>query len=334
MTKTILGTIATLALLSTSAMSAERNSSLDKMMYTINPAVSVSGPVYRDQSDAATKNAYGTELVRLILKEADRQASQYREAGDMKAYYAVLTMALTVPMQEGLYIQYRGVDGDVCNSAANSGELVKKGSETNYNIFNQYFKTSETPFFPNCEDLKTNKLTQIIRGGDGSDLSIMQVSIRWHFDDFLALKKYESVEETLQYGISHLMKGFNPVYRNITAYECLTSGKKGGLFGKKKKAQKELSYTDLIRGVWAGQYNSGSISKTCRFADSSSPYKGHDKGFERNLNKVLAFNGVLSVDMVGDFKLDSDVAAAFKEVVTNVQTGSNNNTALNALLSK
>lgn len=334
MTKTIMGTFATFALLSTSAMSADRNSSLDRMMYTINPAVKVSGPVYRDQSDAATKNAYGTELVRLILKEADRQAVKYREAGDMKAYYAVLTMALTVPMQEGLYIQYRGVEGDVCNANANSGELVKKGSATNYDIFNQYFKTSETPFFPNCEDINTNKLTQIIRGGDGSDLSIMQVSIRWHFDDFLAQKKYESVEQTLQYGISHLMKGFNPVYRNITDYECLAGGKKGGLFGKKKKAQEELSYTDLIRGVWAGQYNSGSISKTCRFADSSSPYKGHDKGFERNLNKVLAFNGVLSVDMVGDFKLDSDVAAAFKEVVTNVQNGTNNNSALNAVLSK
>ena len=334
MTKTILGTITALALLSTSAMSADRNTSLDRMMYTINPAVSVSGPVYRDQSDAATKNVYGTELVRLILKEADRQATQYREAGDMKAYYAVLTMALTVPMQEGLYIQYRGVDADVCNSAANSGDLLKKGNATTYGIFNQYFKTAETPFFPNCEDINTNKLTQIIRGGDGSDLSIMQVSIRWHFDDFLALKKYESVEQTLQYGISHLMKGFNPVYRNISAYDCLSTGKKSGLFGKKAKALKELSYTDLIRGVWAGQYNSGSITKTCRFADPNSPYKNHDKGFERNLNKILAFNGVLAVDMVGNFKLDSDVAAAFKEVVGNVQNGTNNNTALKAVLSK
>ena len=330
MTKTILGTIATLAVLSTSAMSAERNTSLDRMMYTINPAVKVSGPVYRDQSDAATKNKYGSELVRLILKEADRQAAAYKEAGDMKAYYAVLTMALTVPLQEGLYIQYRGVEGDVCREDANNGELVRKGSSTNYDIFNQYFKTPELPFFPNCEDIKTNKVTQIIRGGDGSDLSIMQVSIRWHFDDFLALKKYESVEETLQYGISHLMKGFNPVYRNITDYKCLAEGK-GGLF-KKKKAQKALSYTDLIRGVWAGQYNSGSITKTCRFADSSSPYKKHDIGFERNLNKVLAFNGTLSVDMVGDFKLDSDVASAFKEVVTNLQAGTNNRTALDALL--
>jgi hypothetical protein len=36
--------------------------------------------------------------------------------------------------------------------------------------------------------------------------------------------------------------------------------------------------------------------------------------------------------MVGDFKLDSDVASAFKEVVTNLQAGTNNRTALDALL--
>ena len=329
MKKTILGTIATLTVLTTTAISAERNTALDKMMYTINPSVSVSGPVYRDQSDVATKNKYGTELVRLILKEADRQAASYKEAGDMQAYYSILTLALTVPLQEGLYIQYRGVEGDVCRSDVNNGELLKSGSSTTYDIFNQYFKTSVTPFFPNCEDIYTNNLIQIIRGGDGSDLSVMQVSIRWHFDDFLALKKYESVEQTLQYGISHLMKGFNPVYRNITDYKCLSSGG-WGIFKKKKP----LSYIDLIRGVWAGQYNSGSITKTCRFADSSSPFKGHDKGFEKNLNKILAFNGTLAVDMVGDFQLDNDVASAFKEVVANLQNATNNRNALDALLKK
>ena len=124
------------------------------------------------------------------------------------------------------------------------------------------------------------------------------------------------------------MKGFNPVYRNISDYKCLSSGGGWGIFKKKKP----LNYIDIIRGVWAGQYNSGSITKTCRFTDSSSPFKGHDKGFERNLNKILAFNGTLAVDMVGDFKLDNDVAAAFKEVVSNLQNATNNRRALDVLL--
>ena len=326
MTTKLLGTIAGLSLLATNAFSAEpsRNKALDKMMYTINPEVTLGGPVFSDQSDAATKSKYGSDLVRLILKEAHSQASKYLEAGDTQAYYAALTLALTVPMQEGLYIQYRSVEGDVCNTDANSGELVKKSGETNYNLFNQYFKTSVKPFFPNCEAIKTKKVTQIIRGGDGTDLSLMQVSIRWHFDDFLANRKFESVEQTLQYGIRHLMKGFNPVYRNVADYKCIGES---GLFKKKK-----VNYINLIRGVWAGQYNSGSISKTCRFDDSASPYKHHDKGFAKNLDKVLGFNGTLSVDMVGDFKLDSDVAAAFTEVVTNLQNNTNNKIALDKIL--
>lgn len=329
MTTKFLGAIAALSLLSTSAFSAEaapRNKALDKMMYTINPEIALSGPVYRDQGDAASKNKYASELVRMILKEAHKQGAKYLEAGDTQAYYAILTMALTVPMQEGLYIQYRGLEGapEACREEVNNGELVKKAGETNYNLFNQYFKTAEKPFLPNCDTLKTDKFTQIIRGGDGTDLSIMQVSIRWHFDDFLANKKYESVQSTLEYGIGHLMKGFNPVYRNVADYKCIAES---GLFKKKK-----VSYTNLIRGVWAGQYNSGSISKTCRFDDSSSPYKHHDKGFEKNLNKILDFKGTLAVDMVAEFKLDKEVADAVIEVTDNLKSATNNRTALDKLL--
>lgn len=327
-TTKLLGTCAAVALMTTSLLAAEptRNKALDRMMYTINPEIAVTGPVYSDQSDAATKSKYGSDLVRLILKEAHAQAKSYLEAGDTQAYYAALTLALTVPMQEGLYIQYRSVEGsDVCKEEANNGELVKKSSEMNYSLFTQYFKAAEKPFFPNCDVIKSNKVTQIIRGGDGTDLSIMQVSIRWHFADFLANKKYESVQATLQYGIDHLMKGFNPVYRNLDNYKCIAES--GGLFKKKK-----ISYVNLVRGIWAGQYNSGSITKTCRFDDSSSPYKHHDKGFAKNLDKVMSFTGVLSVDMVGDLKLDSAVAAAFSEVVNNLKNNTNNKTALDQIL--
>ena len=318
---------AVFALTATSLFASDlsRNKSLDRMMYTINPEIALTGPVFSDQSDAAAKSKYASELVRLILKEADSQARSYLDAGDTQAYYAALAMALTVPMQEGLYVQYRSVQGyDICNADANSGDLVKKAGEKNYSIFNQYFKTAQKPFFPNCSEIRTNKITQIIRGGDGTDLSIMQVSIRWHFDDFLANKKYESVPSTLAYGITHLMKGFNPVYRNVDEYKCIAES---GLFKKRK-----INYINLIRGIWAGQYNSGSITKTCRFADPNSPFKGHDKGFAKNLEKVLAFNGTLSVDMIADFKLESEASAAFKEVVNNLKSATNNRTALDKIL--
>lgn len=330
--KKILGTCAALALISTNLMANDRDTGLDKMMYTINPQIALSGPVYYDNSDAQTKGKYASDLMTILLKKAHAQAKSYLEAGDTKAYNAILAMALTVPLHEGLYLQYRNVQGtDACGEEANSGELVAKTGETNYGIFRQYFKSGPTPFLPDCGDIKAKNITQMIRGGDGTDLSVMQVSIRWHADEFLALKKYESVEETVEYGISHLMKGFNPVYRNIKEYKCIASG--GGGFFKKKPLV--VDYVNLVRGIWAGQYNSGSILKTCRFDEFNSPYKNHDRGFERNLNKILNFNGsTITADLVGTFKLEEKVAQAVQEVSDNLRTGSNNNRALNALLNK
>ena len=237
-------------------------------------------------------------------------------------------MGLIVPLQEGLYIQYRNVEGsDICRDEVNSGELVEKTGESNSTIFKQYFKDPQRVFFPNCDEIKSKNVTQIIRGGDGTDLSLMQVSIRWHFADFLANKKYESVEQTVNYGLGHLMNGFNPVYRNLMDYNCIAETN-GFIFKKIKK----INYINLIRGIWAGQYNSGSITKTCRFTDPTSPYKHHDKGFEKNLNKILDFDGVLSVDMIGNFKLDVNVAKAVMEVTKNLKENTNERTALDALL--
>ncbi len=318
-----------ISLISGSAFSQEnRNKNLDRMMYTINPEVAILGPVYSDVSDSATKSKYASDLVRLILQAAHNKAFKYLEAGDFQAYHAFLTLGLTVPLHEGLYIQFRRAEAlDLCRTEVNSGELLKKSSETAYNFFVQYLQTADKPFIPNCENLALGSQTQIIRGGDGSDLSIMQVSIRWHFDDFLANKKYESVAQTLDYGMEHLMNGFNPVYRNIDDYKCIVEG---GSFFKKKK--KKINYESLIKGIWAGKYNSGNIAKTCRFADASSPYAKHDAGFAKNLDKIMNSNGSISVDLVGDFKLEPTVAAAVKEVTDNMKNGTNNRTNLDRVV--
>ncbi len=325
-TKTII-TFSALALLSGAAFSQEaRNKNLDRMMYTINPQVAISGPVYSDVSDSATKSKYASELVRLILKAAHDKANKYLEAGDFQAYNTFLALGLTAPLHEGLYLQFRRAEApDLCRAEVNNGDLLKKSSETTYKLFAQYLKTADLPFIPNCENLVPGKQTQIIRGGDGSDLSVMQVSIRWHFDDFLANKKYESVVKTLDYGMTHLMNGFNPVYRNIDNYKCIVEG--GSMFKKKK-----INYISLIKGIWAGKYNSGNIAQTCRFADRSSPYAKHDAGFAKNVEKIMNSNGSIVVDMVGEFKLEPTVAAAVKEVTDNVKNGTNNRTNLDQII--
>jgi hypothetical protein len=148
----------------------------------------------------------------------------------------------------------------------------------------------------------------------------MQVSIRWHYNDFLANRKYESVSQTLEYGFNHLLNGFDPVYRNIADYKCIYDT--AGSFERKK-----ISYTNLIKGIWAGKYNSGSVAQTCRFTDSSSPYKNHDIGFAKNLDKILNFNGQIFTDYTGEFKIDGDSSAALKEVIANFKNNRNDRKA-------
>ena len=265
-------------------------------------------------------------LVNLIIKEADLKARKYLEAGDSQAYYAFLALGLTVPLHEGLYIHFRNVDGDVCNIAANNAELIKKSGPKNLQIFNQYFKIPSRTYFPNCEEMnRTTGVNQMLRGGDGTDLSIMQVSIRWHFDDFLANKKYESVSQTLGYGLELLLNGFDPVYRNIADYKCLINS--GLLFHNKK-----INYINLIRGIWAGKYNSGSIQKTCRFADLNSPYKNYDNVFAQNLNMILNFNGTISPSYIGELQVNGDTGEAVKEIIANLKDNKNNHKALDKIL--
>ncbi len=314
------------SIVTATADEVSRIKSLDRMTYTINPQIKLVGPVFRDQSDKTEKTKYVSTLVNLIIKESDKKAHKYLEAGDTKAYYAFLVLGLTVPLHEGLYVHFRNVDGDVCNINANNAELIKKTGATNYKIFNQYFKNPSRPYFPNCEEMPSKvNVNQIIRGGDGTDLSLMQISIRWHFDDFLANRKYESVDETLQYGLNHLLNGFDPVYRNINDYPCL-------LDATNIQNKKKINYTHLIQGIWAGKYNSGSISQTCRFSDSNSPYKNHDIGFEKNLKKILNFKGSISPDYIGELSLDQATSAAVSEITSNLLNGTNRHSAIDEVL--
>lgn len=299
---------------------------LDRMMYTINPDMKIDGPVFRDVSDEAERTRYISDVVTSILKEADLRAKKYLEAGDNEAYYAFLVMALAVPLHESFYLQFRNVDENVCRSNVNNGDIVRAASLSAYKLFIEYFKKPGDTFFPNCEDMNLKHgVTQIVRGNDGTDLSVMQISIRWHFDDFLANKKYQNLSKTFNYGFGLLLDGFNQVYRNAANYKCILDKSEDG-------EQVKINYIKLIRGVWAGKYNSGSITHTCRFSDPNSPYKNYDRVFAKNLDKILKYNGTISTDYIGDFKLGRVSSEAIKEVVSNFKENKNERKALDALL--
>jgi hypothetical protein len=315
------------ALLSSTALvsvnaNAARVEMLDNMMFTINPKARTAGPIFENKD--SVKNVYGNQVMTLLLKNADKVASKYLKLNDPEAYYSFLTLAMTVPMHEGLYMHFRQVDndGDVCNKKKQG---VDVGGQTK-KLFKKYLQPRfGSAYIPKkCKSVKDELvIKQLVRGANGTDIGMMQVSVRWHYDVFLANKNYESVEETINYGLGFLMKGFEPLYRTASNYNCIY---KNGA----------VNYENLVRGIWGGYYNGGSYKNACRFADAASAYQGHDNGFKRNLDKVLAYpeTGIIGMHEDLNLRLSGDVRAAALEVIGNMKNKTNNSIALKRLLNK
>jgi hypothetical protein len=303
---------------------AQRIGALDNMVFTLSPKAEIKGPVLKDNRNHAQ---YGSEIVNIILKEAHNRAKSYLDSGDHKAYYSFLMLALTVPMQEGLYIHFRQNenDGTLCNAYANSGDLVKdKSSKTVSDLFQTYFK--KTNMAPDCSTLSREPvLNQIIRGGDGSDMGIMQISIRWHYERYYAPKQYLEVDKSVRFGLNHIMGGFRSAYSNASKYSCI-----------RKDRKSPINYEALVRGSWAGIYNSGNLGQTCRFADPKSAYKAHDEHFKKNLDKMYDFVNTKEISSIGNFKfgLPALEEAAVIEVINNFKRGTNNRANLAKLLAR
>jgi uncharacterized protein (UPF0297 family) len=321
----------------------DRNTRLDSMMYTISKDAKLSGPILKNTKES--KDKYGTEMIRILLNEAHKVAyNRYYKVGDTKAYYAFLTLALTVPLHEGLYIQFRETNdkAGLCDTFAHSGnrlfaknqtdlenkytpeELVtKKSNSTIYNNLVNYLMSGDVPFIANCNDVKNDQtIRQVIRGADGSDLTMMQLSIRWH-DTFFKKKNYLSMEKTVNYGLKFLMDGFRRVYskKSEDRFSCMF---KNGRF----------KYNRLIRGTWAGKYNSGNYNKACRFANTEGHYAGHDKGFLGNLEAVLNYDKAttIGISLFASFEIDKEVMDAVRQVVHNHKNYENNRSAINKVI--
>ncbi len=310
---------------------------LDNVMGTINKEAKLYGPIYRH--DKRNSEKYGDEIVKIILQEAHTMAKKYLDEGNPQAYYAFLTLALTVPNQEGLFVHFREVeaDRDNCNDERSMGEKIKsKKAQENFQmafngkqgkkLFGLFGGNNEesTSFLVKCKDLRGEKnYRQLIVGGsDGSDVGMFQLSALWHFDEFLAKGKYDSVKQTIQYGLNYLRAQFNASVRqaNPEGLTCMLD------------ANGEVNYENIIRGSWSA-YNGGPSQK-CRFADTESAFAGHDKGFKKNLQITLDLNngGFFGFAADSTLELSKDVRAAVEEVVTNLESKTNNSKALAKIL--
>lgn len=314
-----------LAAMGGQALASNRIPLVDKIVITVNPQASATGPKFQDRRG---HKEYGEQIISLILDEAHKKAARYLEYGDYKGYYSFMILALTVPLQEGLYIHFRDVENDksLCDPYVNEGTIIRdRNSKKTYEIFRQYLKSGSTPFIADCDQVRhQDRLTQMMRAGkDASDMGIMQVSLRWHYPEFFAKGKMSDVRKSINYGINHLYKGFRPIYANSTKYPCLHSSS-------------SIDYEGLIRGTWSGQYNSGNtqIESVCRWDNPNSPYRAHDVHFRKNLDKVLssAKNGQIDVLDGFDVNLSGKYRSAVEEILTNFQVGSNNRSSLDQVL--
>ncbi len=299
---------------------------LDRSMLSLHPQAQIEGPIFDYHGD---RQAYGDYFFSILINEAHEQASRYLKQGDTQGYYAFMLLALTVPLHEGLYVQFRTVDNTpgLCQESLNNGTRLQ--NEIAREFFQQTFlevnsHNKEVPYAVSCDQLiEEKRINQLISGGtDGSDISVMQVNVRWHYDNFLGRGDYRSVERSIRYGLAYLMRGFRPVYANYENYHCLIEDKS------------DINYEGLIRGTWAGQYNSGNITRTCRFADSSSPYTERDMGFKNNLEKVyeIANGGMIGFNRQLELKVSYEVRAALEEIIVNFLNQSNDRDAIEQIL--
>ncbi|EQC46630.1 hypothetical protein [Bacteriovorax sp. Seq25_V] len=137
--------------------------------------------------------------------------------------------------------------------------IANTESPSNYRHFKKYLKGGENPFIVECSDVKEDQIIrQIIRGGDGTDIGPVQLSLRWHFDNFIGKKYYESIDKTFDYGLNFIHAGFKKLYYDSTnskkAMSCVMTGGK-------------VDLNKLIRATWSGKYNQGQVSKSCRIDD-------------------------------------------------------------------
>jgi hypothetical protein len=237
----------------------------------------------------------------------------------------------------------------------------------NANRLNKYFpkfkRTVKTPInIKNCEKLNQfDNIKQMQFANDYADVGIFMFNTASHPEMFStdAVFDFDSV---IDYGIKFLYSGYSTVanhnlldhpenYRYNSSLSCF----------KGHDARSFAGRMFIMRGAWAGNYNSGKTSKSCRIDESHSTfkkvsamkkagYKLNDKGYLENMAKFFlkykndenfktVFNKVklknLRESMFHKYlPKDSLEFKAFKEIIHNVFYGKNKRTYIEQVLEK
>lgn len=273
---------------------------MDRQNFTFSPQIEISGPIY--QSENAQE--YMKETLQIVLSEAHILANDYLLAGDRFAYWSFIMGALMVPLHEGGYLHFRSIPNSkkACLDNSNSGRIFNKAKSTK-EVFRSYFKlpNDDLAIFPSCKTLESEiNLNQILHGGDGSDIGMMQVNMRFHEKGYILFGGYQDVRSTVNYGLNFYKKGFDYVYRNSSAFPCV-------------KNNKRIDQKKLIHAAWAGMYNSGNLNESCRWTREKNEWQANDDAFEINLRKLYSFVNIKKLMLY--FPFPTDEATLFSTVV-------------------
>ena len=303
--------------------------SFDKIFTTISPNQTIKGPILNIQTSSFDK--YADTIIEMALKEAHKISKEYLVTKEYKKYYTMMLLSLVVPTHESMILHFRQIKNAPlrCSDKKNNGETLLDQNITKTNFMNA-FRSKTKPFLVGCSELKSDQeLYQLIAGGaDGSDIGIMQVSTRWHYENYLETEKFRSVLDSLNYGINYLHDGFKRIARNANKYPCIL------------KQNKTIDYHKLARATWGGWYNGGQAKKACRFTDLNSKHINKDNLFNKNLKQMIkSGEGKPFGNIIGKgpgkmltFPISKKMEQIIQEISKNILSGTNSRSSLKTLI--
>lgn len=246
---------------------------------------------------------YVRRLFGQVIQKAHHIARDYKDA-EPSLYYTFLLASLTVPMHESSLMHFTRRDphrycyfsNDLLvdipagiaaieareesrnkRVALSNARFLERNIERFYQAFNQ-----GRDLFMSCEDLKQyDEVQQILFSNDYADIGLMMINSTSH-GSFFRAGKILHVDEVLDYGLNYLFDGFEEISLNASNYACLNVV---------QDDPAEL-YKRIIRGAWAGKYNSGQVGQTCRFTNSNHRFAANDRGFIQKLNSIFERNSL------------------------------------------
>ncbi len=258
----------------------------DKHYLTLNTQQKVIGPILSQTDPNGKATEFYSKIFDLTVHNAHRFVSHLEKAKDFESYKIFILSSLVVSYHESFWSHFRLLEpeSDRCHVARNDGsyiENVKSLGERDTKIFKENFekhflvplneKQNLAPVV-DCKDFNPLKpAIQLIGTSDGIGFGIYQMSMRFGFvDEYFLPRKYLSLDDSINYGVDLIYKGFNFLRKNQGKYECLYDA--NGILNKHK----------FIRGLWAGMFNGRGSKDICRFVDLDNKWAKNDLNFNHD----------------------------------------------------